>query len=261
MQTTDRHSLSVVFRLTARGLAPGAAWWALALFVLGLLVVVIYGRAELGGVLATACPNEGVVPMTIDSWLNMELFSWMPLIVGLFGIMAACRAVAGLIDDGSIELLMAGPVPPRALLWGRFLPVVAGLLVLHLALLGGMLVGFMALRMPPSLLIYLAVLSHSFLLSVVMAAIGLLLSVLTGRLGTSMACGLGILVVSFVYDMAVRGAGGPDSWRMITPIGYYTSCQIMGSAGMFSFNLIYLSGWLTLLLASSLHMFANRDLV
>ncbi len=258
MKTTDRHMLAVVFGITDRAIRGSVALWSLALLVLGGVFVTAYGRV--GAMPLATCPRTGA-PIDMDVWLSTEFFAWLPLVTGLWAIVTISRLVAGRLGDRSMELLLAGPVHPRIMLWGRYLPVVTGLLIIHTSALLGIVVGFLFRSSVPPYLAYLAVLVHSLVLAAVLGALALLISVLTGRLSSAMGYGLGVLVATFVFDTAVRTAGGPDAWRMLTPFGYYTSCQIMAGAGQFSFNLIYLAGWLALLLTSSLHIFATRDLV
>ncbi len=263
MNTTVRNrSLALIFGHTVRGFERSLAWWSAFLFLFSLGVVLVFTRGGAAGPLAvTLCPADGAGPLTLDAWLNMELFSWLPLIVGLYGVMVTCRAIAGPMDDGSMEILMSGPLPPRVMVWGRMLPVASALLILHLSAMLGITLAFVVSGVSPPLALYASVLAHSLILTLVFSAASLVLSIITRRLGSALAYSGGFILMSFVFDLVLRGAGVVEGWRLVTPFGYYASCQILAGTGMLSFNLIYLSGWLALLLASGLHLFTHRDMV
>ena len=54
-------------------------------------------------------------------WLDVEYFSFLPLIVGLLATGVGANMLARDEEDGTLDLILAHPVSRTALFWGRFL--------------------------------------------------------------------------------------------------------------------------------------------
>ena len=54
-------------------------------------------------------------------WLDVEYFSFLPLIIGLFATGVGANMLARDEEDGNLDLILAHPVSRTALFWGRFL--------------------------------------------------------------------------------------------------------------------------------------------
>jgi ABC-2 type transport system permease protein len=54
-------------------------------------------------------------------WLDVEYFSFLPLIIGLFATGVGANMLARDEEDGTLDLILAHPVSRTALFWGRFL--------------------------------------------------------------------------------------------------------------------------------------------
>ena len=54
-------------------------------------------------------------------WLDVEYFSFLPLIIGLFVTGVGANMLARDEEDGNLDLILAHPVSRTALFWGRFL--------------------------------------------------------------------------------------------------------------------------------------------
>ena len=54
-------------------------------------------------------------------WLDVEYFSFLPLIIGLFAAGAGASLLASDEEGGTLDLILAHPVSRTTLFWGRFL--------------------------------------------------------------------------------------------------------------------------------------------
>ena len=54
-------------------------------------------------------------------WLDVEYFSFVPLIIGLFVTGIGANMLARDEEDGTLDLILSHPVSRTALCWGRFL--------------------------------------------------------------------------------------------------------------------------------------------
>jgi ABC-2 type transport system permease protein len=64
--------------------------------------------------------NIGAMSTPIG-WLDVEYFSFLPLIIGLFAVGAGANLLARDEEDGTLDLILAHPVSRTVLFWGRFL--------------------------------------------------------------------------------------------------------------------------------------------
>jgi len=63
--------------------------------------------------------------LTPAGFLHTELFSYMPLVIGFFSILAGSGLVAGDEENGTLDLVLAHPVSRLSLFAGRWLAMLA----------------------------------------------------------------------------------------------------------------------------------------
>jgi ABC-2 type transport system permease protein len=143
MFTVIRYSLH-----NSRGAIFG---WGIGLVTLGLMIGSIFdmmgGNSEMFELMQSftvSMPEFSEMfnlmgMSTPIGWLDVEYFSFMPLIVGLFATGAGASLLAGDEENGTLDLILAHPISRTALFWGRFiakmLVIIALLLISWLSLL------------------------------------------------------------------------------------------------------------------------------
>jgi len=65
-------------------------------------------------------------------WLDVEYFSFLPLIIGLFAVGAGASLLARDEEGGTLDLILAHPVSRSVLFWGRFLANTLVIIILML---------------------------------------------------------------------------------------------------------------------------------
>ena len=132
--------MSTTFRYTLVWMRGQILGWGLGIAALGLIVVPFYGvfmvdqqedflkmvesyppefLAFFGGDAATLLTPEG--------FLGMYAFSMLPLISGIFAIIAGSGLLASDEEHGRLDLILAHPVGRNRLYWGRYLAFSAAL--------------------------------------------------------------------------------------------------------------------------------------
>lgn len=136
MLTVLRHTLS-----RSRGAILG---WGLTLALLGMMMVPFYDTIaedlEAWESLMDFYPEEimaffgeGAAFTTPEGFLSIEYFSFMPLVLGVYAILAGSGMLAADEESGVLDLLVAQPVSRSAHFWGRLLAFLVSM-VLILAL-------------------------------------------------------------------------------------------------------------------------------
>jgi ABC-2 type transport system permease protein len=246
MMTVFRYALA-----RSRGQIIG---WGMAVFLLGLLLVPFYDtlvdqQDQLLDLLSAYPPElmaffgDMQTAFTPAGYLNLEMFSYMPLILGVFALLAGSGLVVSDEENGTLDLLLAHPVSRSAMFAGRLLAfVVATLCILAIGWLG--LVIPMGSSQYLDLSLLEAALPFLSLFSVLMlfGSLGMVLSVsLPSRRLAAMLSGF-VLAASFFITSLARVIADLETAADFSPLSYY-----QGGEAIDGLN----AGWLVGLLAIS----------
>jgi ABC-2 type transport system permease protein len=189
--------------------------WGLGVGLFGLMIVPMYetfaGKQDAFQKMVAAYPPEFLAffgatvnsMLTPGGFLGMYAFSMMPIIVGIFAVIAGTGLIVGDEERGRLDLIIAHPVGRTAFFFGRALGILGAALAIHI--LGWL--GFSALLGNSSLGVtggQIAVPFLPLLIQVIFfVALGLLLSMLLPSRNLAAMITGAILVVSyFVSSMA-----------------------------------------------------------
>jgi ABC-2 type transport system permease protein len=208
--------------------------WGLALFLMGVMAVVRYDfmrdnqeaiqqlvHGSAGKFIgAFGDPSKLTSP---EGFLSLALFAYLPLILGVFAVLAGSGLLVADEENGTLDLVLAHPVSRTALFLGRLLAFAAALLaILALSWLGFIMamtwselaVGWGAMALP--FLSLLAVLSF-------FGSLALSLSMmLPSRRLAAMTAGM-VLVVSYFLTTLARLDTSLETIARLSPIHYYQS--------------------------------------
>lgn len=131
MWTVFKHSLGKY-----RGAIIG---WGITLAALGMFIVPLYDSiaadVETWNELMSVYPQEilgffgGASFTTPQGFLSLEYFSYLPLVVGVFAVLAGSGMLAADEERGVLDLEAAQPVTRTSLFWGRAAAMVVTLFV------------------------------------------------------------------------------------------------------------------------------------
>ena len=69
---------------------------------------------------------------TPHGYINVEFFSYMPLILGIYIVLSGSGLLVGDEENGTLDLVLAHPVSRTAVFWGRLLSFMATVLAILL---------------------------------------------------------------------------------------------------------------------------------
>jgi ABC-2 type transport system permease protein len=141
--------MKTTFRYTFTWMRGQILGWGIGIAALGLIVVPFYkvfmvDKQEDFLKMIEGYPPEFLaffggdasVLMTPEGFLGMYAFSMLPVIIGIFAVIAGSGLLANDEENGRLDLILAHPVGRVQLFWGRCLAFVA-------ALAGIMLIGWL----------------------------------------------------------------------------------------------------------------------
>ncbi len=215
-------------------LRGGILGFGLALFVLGWPLISAYDVvrrsprqfAELARnfeTMITALGGDVNNFASAANFLSMRYFSLMPLVLGIFAVLAGSGLLASDEENGTLDLVLAHPIRRAALFWGRWLAFTLALLVILAVAWLGVLLPAWDGSFPASagalLLPFLSLLG----VLLFFGNLALLLSmVLPSRRSAAATAGL-LLGASFFLTMLARIDPSLELVARLSPLQYYQS--------------------------------------
>jgi ABC-2 type transport system permease protein len=206
--------------------------WGLSLAVLGGYLILFYDtlaeqQAQLNALLSQYPPELMVIfggmedMFSPHGYINVEFFSYMPLILGIYAIQSGSGLLVGDEESGTLDLVLAHPVSRTAIFWSRLLVFLATILAILLTTWTGFVLvapgTTLGISTGEMVLPFLSL----FALLVLFGALALLLSMLlpARRLAT-MTAGL-LLVASFFITILARLDDRLANLAEFSPMNYY----------------------------------------
>ena len=263
-------SIWTTFRYTFTNLRWQIIGWGLGLALYGLMIVPMYetlgAQPERFQQMIANYPPEFLAffgadvnsPITPAGFLGMYAFSMLPVIIGIFAVIAGSGLIVSDEEQGRLDLIIAHPVGRPPFFWGRFLGLLAA--SLSIVVLGWL--GFCVLLGRSSLGVTWGQMAIPFLSIfiqiLIFVAIALLLSMLLpSRNLTAMITGA-ILVISYMISSLTFLNEGLELVSRFFPYHYFQA--------VLSFRELNLT-WLFALVGISLVMvvlawwrFGKRDI-
>ncbi|MBI3242732.1 MAG: ABC transporter permease subunit [Chloroflexi bacterium] len=208
--------------------------WGISLALLGMYLMTFYDtlaeQQETIMQLISSYPPElmaffgdmsALTMFTPEGYLGFEFFSFMPLVLGVFAVLAGSSLLVADEENGTLDLVLAYPISRTALFMGRLLGLVAALAAILALTWSGLMIG----RNWSSIELSGTELARPFLsLAAVLlffGALALLLSMLLpSRNLAAMATGL-ILVASYFVTSLARIDDSLEKIARFSPLNYY----------------------------------------
>jgi ABC-2 type transport system permease protein len=258
-----------IFGYTATRFRGQALCWGLVLFLLGLMTVarydVIMENQELlqqmmsGSAARVASLFGDPARLTSpDGFLSMSFFSFMPLILGVFAVLAGSGLVAADEENGTLDLVLAHPVSRTKLFAGRWLAFVAATAVIlafsWLGFIVAMTWSSLAVGWGEMALPYLSLLA----VLLFFGNLALLLSMLLPSRRLAAMSAAVVLLISFFLTTLARLDTSLESVAQLSPLYYYQGGEaIRGLNGKWLIGLLAVAG---LFAALAWWRFERRDI-
>jgi len=197
---------------------------------------------------------------TIEGFMALELywFGWL-LVLGTYVAYSAASTIAGDIDDGTMDTVLAAPVSRWQILFEKFLSLLTPILVVNVVVLVVVYVGTRLVSEPIAAADLVAVHALSVPYLLFWGAYGVLVSALAASRLVAEGIAAGTLLATFLVKTI---ADGTDiEWLgLLSPTQYYDPVTILTASEYdYSGAGILLVATIILLLASGV-TFARRDI-
>jgi ABC-type transport system involved in multi-copper enzyme maturation permease subunit len=197
---------------------------------------------------------------TTRGWVQMEVYSWLPLLLAYYAAASAVAVVTREIDRGSYEFLFALPVPRWKVVLGRVAALVLGLFVVHAGLFFAVWGGLLWIGQPPEPLVYLRPAALSFALLFSLSMLCLLLSAFLSDSGRALFTGIGAVFGLYILNFGLKAANKGEWLRKWSFFGRYTFDASLKAAGFPWEDFLVLTIYGLVLLGASVALFERREL-
>ena len=233
----SRNKTLTVFGYTLRRLRGQILGWGIALGLMAMLVVSIYGvfadqRAQLDQILE-AYPPELMAFFGLDTattsmfspegFISVEFFSYAPVIIGIFAVLMGSGLLASDEEKGTLDLILAHPVSRTSLFMGRLLAFVTAtvgiLAIVWLGFIVGMSRSVMSIGWGAMLLPLLSLLA----VLLVFSTLALLLSMLLPSRRTAASVAGFVMVASYFVSSLATIDERLETVAKLSPLSYYQS--------------------------------------
>lgn len=195
-----------------------------------------------------------------EGFLNMELFTFVaPLLILAYTVVVAGSATAGEEERGTMDLLLANPVPRWRIIIEKSAAFVIGTAVIGMGMWIGAAIGAVGADVKLDLWLVAQALGSVLLLGLALGGLALALGALTGR--RWLAAGISLMVA--IAGFFLNGLGalvewlGP--WRPISPFYHYIANDPL-SNGLDAGHALVLVAWAVIGGIVAVIAFERRDL-
>ncbi len=244
--------------------------WAAGLALLALYLAYIYPfvnrAAGMMKVLETLPPaiknllGKSEFMATPESFFNLQPFSiLLPLLFIVFAVARGSDATAGEEERGTLDLLLANPLPRRRLVAQKSLANGVALFmfaaVFWLAMAGCTRLFGIALNLGR----LAAVTFSCWLLGMVFYALSLACGCWRGKKKFSIGVSGGLAVVAFLVNAYAPMVESLRPWRVLSPFFFYNGNNVL-SSGLIPSHALVLAGLAAFFFGAALFAFSRRNL-
>lgn len=262
--------LNDLFRKTLRDQRWALLGWAIGLVLLALYLAYIYPfvnrAAEMMKVLESLPPvvknliGKNQFMATPEGFFNLQPFSiLLPLLFIVFAIARGSDATAGEEERGTLDLLLANPLPRRRLVVEKSLAHASGLFMLSvlfwLAMAGATRLFGIVLNLGR----LAAVVFSCWLLGVSFYALALACGCWKGKKKFSIGVSGGLAMVTFLVNAYAPMVESLRPWRILSPFYFYNGENVLAN-GLVPAHALVLVGLIAFFFSVAVLFFSRRDI-
>lgn len=239
-------------------------FWAVGVSIYIALLIVSYPAFRDSGLLALENYPETIVEAlgitdltTIGPFLDVRVFSTLPLVLGFFPVMTFAGAIAGAEERGSLDILLGNPIPRRHVVLANWLALalilLAVLLVVALVSWGSGRLINVGLGVVDALRASL----NLFPITMAFGTLALALSTWLRSRGAVIGISFAVMFLMYLFDTIGRISPTLAGLRWASAFRFYGSAITNGIDWRFAILLLGIS---VALLALAVVLFDRRDI-
>jgi len=195
-----------------------------------------------------------------EGFLNMELFTFVaPLLILAYTVVVAGSATAGEEERGTMDLLLANPIPRWRIVVEKSAAFVIGTIVIGIGMWIGAAIGGAAVGVELDLWLVGQATASVCLLGLALGGLALALGALTGRRWLAAGVALMVAIAGFFLNGLGALVDWLEPWRPISPFYQYLANDPLTN-GLDLGNALVLAAWAVVGTIVAVLAFERRDL-
>lgn len=244
-------------------------WWVLGVLAMGAYVIIVFdsiGSLEDLRKLYEGYPDSikeligNADISTIDGWIQIELLSWVPLILGMYGGIFAGGAISREAEQRTVDFILGLPVSRTQFMVSR---LVAGLVNLGVICLLTFLLLVAVVPMTGHTAHvgrYALALFNAYLLGAALFCGYALIASFTDEQAKLIGIAIGGTIVMYIATGALRSAGAPDVIQWMVPFDHYNSADAMSGRHVPVLPMVVLAAGAVITGIAAVYWYNRRDL-
>ena len=160
-------------------------------------------------------------PGTPEGFLNVQLFSFVPLFLAIFLIIAASATIAGEEGEKTLGVLMARPIARWRVLTEKALAIVVGLVLISLAMAGGAVAGALVAGVDIDLTLLALALIAAIPWGLFVLGLGLFCSAIFKSRMWAALLTTGVVVAAYMLNSLTEFVTSLVTYNQFLPMYYY----------------------------------------
>jgi len=244
--------------------------WGLGLGVLGYYLFDIYETLFVENAnieqLIGAFPDELMAffghtgdLFTPTSFLSLEFFSYMPILLGILAVSTASSLISKKEEDGTLEIILAQPISRSVVFWSKLLVLLVSIVLILVLTWSGFALGMgQGTTFDFTLWEIGRPFISLFAILLVFLSLSLFLSMVLSSSGAAGLVAGFLLVISYFVSSLANIDDGLEGMNRFSPLKYYQSGEAIN--GLNGQNLLILFGISFIFILVAWLIFIKRDL-
>lgn len=260
-----------VFWKTLRDQRRGLLWWGIGLVVLAVYLMWFYPSLrdqastlnayleQLPPALRATFMGEFTDFTSPEGYLNTELYFFIvPFLFVIFAVGFGSNAIAGEEERGTLDLLLANPLPRWQVVVEKFATLVVSTAALAFVLCLGLLIGGRMVNLEISFGRVAEATASSVLLSLAFGTLALALGCASGQRGLSVGLATALAIAAYFLNSLAPLVEALKPYRKLSLFYYYIGADPL-TKGLNLGHAAVLIGVTVVLLAVGMIAFERRD--
>jgi ABC-type transport system involved in multi-copper enzyme maturation permease subunit len=244
-------------------------WWIAGMMGMGVYVVAVYdsiGSLEDLRKLYEGYPEAirklvGDVDIsTLNGWIEIELLSWLPLILAIYAGIFAASHISRETEQRTIDFVLGLPVSRTEFLLSRIAVGLTNMALICLAIFVLLVAEVPLIGHDPSAGRYALALTNAFFVGSALFAGYVLIASFTDDQGRVTGITLGVTLLLYVANGALAAANAPDFVLWLTPFEHYHAAEAMSGQAVPVLPLVILPLVAIAEGAAAVYWFNRRDI-
>jgi ABC-2 type transport system permease protein len=244
-------------------------WWVLGILAMGLYVVLVFdsiGSLEDLRKLYESYP-ESIKQLvgdadisTINGWIQIELLSWVPLILGMYGGIFAGGNISREAEQRTVDFILGLPISRTQFMLSRLIAGLVNVAAICLLTFVLLVVLVPLTGHPASAGKYSLALLNAYLLGAALFCAYAFVASFTDEQSKLIGIAIGGTLVMYIATGALKSAGAPDVVQWLIPFDHYHSADAMSGRHMPVLPMVALFIGAVVAGAAAVYWYNRRDL-